>query len=843
MHTLVLSALLLLQTGEAQADEPPQAQPGVTTPAPKRKAAGVTTKNDTRPGEGQKAVRAQGVPANTQALQLPPWSTPVEVELQSQIVPDPDRPDAEKIVFNAQLGTPNFEDSEEGVTSMEDAVPATGKPFSNRTNIRYVVKEGTFTCDIPMFRDSTSDIPYSFVMTIEANKSKTHYILRAKGEIPHLQSRWEKLGLTGQILFASLAALLSTAFVMLIIWFVRGRNREPELTYRPAARSLQQQPPNQPIYREPVTNPYIASAAPSHFEQQSDIYRTVKDNSQKIADLEQSLSSLLGRPTDEWRNAIGNVGDLQAISCLVQPRAARHAGHSGLAPEEQAILAVVNQWISSGVTNREQMLTMATELGQEMKLMQHVNVTRLLGDVTALDAVDLAESITDGGWLYCTGQDGLGMVAPADTRLFPSAQDRTLLQRMFDGVNPGSGQVQFAQIYRPCRLRIKQAPNRYEIVQKGLLQLFGQPSPTAPPPPDYLSLRQPIQSRAIRPGSSPTLVSVVREQMESLANRLASMENILNGLSARSEVPITASRIADLDQFVLTNVQRQVQQIEQRLSQQVEQLLKLPAAAAPTAAGPSTTVVRVLGEQVTEIRKLIQELTMRIDKVETDRTRGARVRATLAPGKQSDEASVQEIVVRNEPTNVADTRVPSSAPGQVSLLTPRVAEGVSTIAEQSAGERRGLPAGWQEVVAGIEAFTGLAERDLAESLKRLQIALQKLPGGSGIRLLHLMETMGKFRVHDATVSPEGQVVCSSCDGPRTFQVAVCAGEDGASELQVLFAAGDYAPYNYPAGYRQLIQSMPNQQFQIQTVLAPAVLTLISGNPPAEYTVQYKLQWR
>jgi hypothetical protein len=93
------------------------------------------------------------------------------------------------------------------------------------------------------------------------------------------------------------------------------------------------------------------------------------------------------------------------------------------------------------------------------------------------------------------------------------------------------------------------------------------------------------------------------------------------------------------------------------------------------------------------------------------------------------------------------------------------------------------------------------------------------------------------------MSPEGQVVCPSCDGQLTFQVAVCVGGEGAPELQVLFAAGDYAPYNYPAGYRQLIQNLPNQQFQIQTVLTPAVLTLVAGNSPAEYAVKYKLQWR
>jgi hypothetical protein len=251
------------------------------------------------------------------------------------------------------------------------------------------------------------------------------------------------------------------------------------------------------------------------------------------------------------------------------------------------------------------------------------------------------------------------------------------------------------------------------------------------------------------------------------------------------------------------------------------------------ALGIFTKAMRRLREEFAGVTKAVQDLAERIEKVEAE----LRLRASRAWPPDSD------VTEERSPAAPPPARLPAAAASPAPVLEPRSGATDTTAAKQPAIRSQGLPVGWLEVVGRVGVIRGLGEKELSESLQKIKLALEELPGGSEIRLVHLMETMGRFRVHDAVTSPQGQVLCRTCDGPRTFQVGICAGEEGANELQVIFPPGDYAPYNYPAGYRQLIQNMPNEQFQIQTVLAPASLMLVPGTSPAEYTVQYKLQWR
>jgi hypothetical protein len=370
---------------------------------------------------------------------------------------------------------------------------------------------------------------------------------------------------------------------------------------------------------------------------------------------------------------------------------------------------------------------------------------------------------------------------------------------------------------------------------------MGQPSPPGPIPPDFLSLRRQIQSTAVGPASSPTLVSVIREQMETLARRLADIENTLNGLMRRPETPISASQVAGLNEFVLQSFEKDVRQVEERLAQRFR-----PQAAAPSPElERTTTMVEGLRKEFAGIKTQVLDLAERIEKVEAER----RVRRFKAASPASNAAErplpAQALAALEErpPAALPLASPPTPATSPAPVLEPRPAATDTTAAKQPAARSQGLPVAWQEVVGGVGVFRGLGEKELSESLQKIKLALEELPGGSEIRLVHLMETIGRFRVHDAVTSPQGQVLCRTCDGPRTFQVGICAGEEGATQLQVILPPGDYAPYNYPAGYRQLIQNMPNEQFRIQTVIAPALLMLVPGTSPAEYTVQYRLQWR
>jgi len=253
--------------------------------------------------------------------------------------------------------------------------------------------------------------------------------------------------------------------------------------------------------------------------------------------------------------------------------------------------------------------------------------------------------------------------------------------------------------------------------------------------------------------------------------------------------------------------------------------------------------MKSLRKEIADTRTLVQDLTERIDKMEAD----VKINPVQMP--REVEAIARPLPPQPPPCLEASSATPSPASGAPPPATLRVEVPASPAvalaaprAAPPAAKPEGLPDGWPKAVAALGAWRGLDEKELAEGLEKLKIALQKLPGGAEIRLVHLKESMGKFQVHDAVAAPEGQITCRVCDDPKTFQAAVCAGEEGAATLHVLLPPGDYAPYNYPAGYHKLIQNMPNQQFQIQTVASPTVLTIVPGSSPTEYEVQYKLQW-
>ena len=498
---------------------------------------------------------------------------------------------------------------------------------------------------------------------------------------------------------------------------------------------------------------------------------------------------------------------------------------------------------------------MAAQLGREMRLMQQVSVARLLSDVTAFGAADLAESKTDGGWLYCSTADGQGVVAPADARLFQSDHDLMLLRRMFEGVDDAvSAPTQFEKVYRPCRIRSKQPPDRYEIVQKGLLQFAGQPRPPAPAPPSYYSLRLEIQGSSMQAPS--TLVSVVAAQIRALARRLEDIEGTLDSLSTRSTAAIPVSQIADLENRLRQGIREEIRQTEARLTEQFKTQIAAAAPQPPTELGVTKVRVEALIKRVARMEKDLKTVFSKTassdwnpaeeprsaDKAPVPAARpAAETRAVTATGRPAiaEQPPVEQPLAAAPPRSAA-----LPVPPLVSMPQPQAPAILATTGEQPPAEDEGLPKGWQQVVGSLVAFNGLDEKELCESLLRMKAALEGLSGQTEIRIVHpmFMGASGRFRVHDVVTNQPGQVVCQVCGDSRTHQAVVCAGKEGAAKLEVLFAPGDYAPYNYPAGYQQLIQNSPNMQFRMETIKGPAVLTLVPGSSPAEYTVLHKLQW-
>ena len=439
-----------------------------------------------------------------------------------------------------------------------------------------------------------------------------------------------------------------------------------------------------------------------------------------------------------------------------------------------------------------------------------------------------------------------------------------LLQRMFSDVDADSEPFRFARMYRACRLRLKQPPYRYEIVQKGVLQLAGFPSPLPLPPTDYESLLHPVQTPPVMRSSAPTLVSVIKEQIEGLAARLDTVDSGLNRVLTGLEAPIAPSRIVSLDKSIQRVVQGELRQMEDRLAQRLS-----PPAPAPAPAPGSEfalTAVRRLREEFNVVSATVKDLAERTHKLEAGagaspveppaeveaskarppqpppRVISPSVSGSSAPSARAPALTPVEIPAEPAAASSDPQRWKRSSSAPVEPRPAPAAPLASSRAEPPAAKPEGLPDGWAKAVASLGAFRGLGEEELADSLEKMKNALQQLPGGAEIRLVHLKESMGKFQVHGAVAEPGEQVICRPCAEAKTFQAAVCAGEEGAATLHVLLPPGDYAPYNYPAGYHKLIQNVPNQPFHIQAVVSPAVLTVVPGSSPTEYEVQYKLQW-
>ena len=229
---------------------------------------------------------------------------------------------------------------------------------------------------------------------------------------------WERLW----NLLTSFGAGLLGVLVVLILWEMRGKKSvydAPEIP--PQHWNLP--PPVQPDNQELLSERKISTALQPILQSLRENSKKMKGLEEQVSDIPKDLGSLAERLTSDWRKTLGDVRDLQAISGVTPQVARKKDEQSPLGRAEQAVLAVVNQWISSGSKKRQEMLTMAGNLGLGMQLMEQRDPAKVLSDVMGIGMVDLAESVNDGGWLFCNGADGIGYAAPADSNLFQGSPD------------------------------------------------------------------------------------------------------------------------------------------------------------------------------------------------------------------------------------------------------------------------------------------------------------------------------------------------------------------------------------------------------------------------------------
>jgi hypothetical protein len=525
------------------------------------------------------------------------------------------------------------------------------------------------------------------------------------------------------------------------------------------------------------------------------------------AKIEQVLRPALDDLRSELRRAVGAEAEIRTVGSVIKPRTAPSLMHSRGADQdrdEQVLLAAINRWIALDGEDRQELPKLARNLGLETRLMMHVNLIKLSADATALSDVEFETSESDGGWLWVDTSPNEAIAAPADARLFRSGQAPLLLERTFEGSKGGGESLRIAKIYRACRLRRKDAGGRFAVVQKGTLQLWGRPAPDLPPPREYSLLEQ--QQHL----GQPSLAGVLRGQLELISGRLFELENAASGMR-QGEQGIQASAALSL---VVDDLGKQIRLIQQAQSSIVSQVKRLAddrtelKPAVPGVAGSFTPQVwegrlADLETRTEAVRTQVEELLRLMS--------GRQVFAAPAPQPAEGASTIRQ-----------DVSAVSSPPLRkpVSADTP-------------------LPEGWAKAVS--DRVTGpLSEELQTRKLAALVERISRLGGQYPIRLVHVAEGQGKFRVHDARIVDD-RVICNVCGSAKTYESACCAGSDGAPVLHILLPLGLYAPYNYPAGYSQFLQDVPPHQFEIRSVGSPAVLQAVSGSP-GEYMVQQKMQW-
>ena len=560
------------------------------------------------------------------------------------------------------------------------------------------------------------------------------------------------------------------------------------------------------------------------------------------------------------RQLVGEDADIREVGMIFRPRVAGTnvlAGQRTHGREEQVLLAVANHWIASDGEDRRSLVQMAGELGLAVRLMQHVHLTEIFRDVAAYKDADFEPSETDGGWLWFDTSATEALAVPADCRLFRGGRAPMLLDRTFEGAQDLAADFKFVTFFRVCRLRSKGDASRYELVSKGLVQVTGRPAPASTPV-DYISLLQQYRQRVATEGGPTSIARIVKSQLELINQRLIAAERAIqsqanppSGVSADNEV-----------RSALSGVQQRLKALEEKTKQP-------PRPAVAPEAGLPTAAAAPIGKRVTGLEEDFLTLARRVETVEASldnlRTpdRGVVATAQASEVLSAEPMSVQpptdltpllapaepglavppperkSAVPTDEPTLPAFPAVPKS----LGLpMEPLSMDNLVARPEPIPSSPKALPDGWTAALERSSLDGQAGEPHYRRRLLTLRDGLVALGGTTAIRVVHVVESQGRLRLHEVASVAGDELACMVCGRASSFQMAVCAGEPGASLVQIIFPAGGYAPYNYPAGYAQLMQDVPARSFEIRSALSPAILHRAPGGAADEYTVAQKMQW-
>ncbi|MEK7752911.1 MAG: hypothetical protein AAB654_13400 [Acidobacteriota bacterium] len=499
---------------------------------------------------------------------------------------------------------------------------------------------------------------------------------------------------------------------------------------------------------------------------------------------------------------------------------------------EQFLLAAVNYWLESRSRDRAELVRLVEALGVRAQLYAHKNLTRLFSDITKF-VYEFEPSERDGGWLWVAGPEtGDFLIVPTDAAFFQVGKAPDLLDRLFEGMQRAGDVFQFRGIFRACRVRRSPDGAGYTLEKKGCLQLEGEPAPNLPLPPPYFDLR----AHAAPPLAGQPLAETLRDAFlrssEGLQRTQAILEDVRQQLAQARKQPAAQAGIDELRQQ-LTQAQRQTTDQVAKLSEieaalvalrgKLEELPSRPATAPVAAAPGESLAVKALRHQLdARISALETELLKLMERFDDDVARlGTEARAEGESLPKPGEEAVAAAGGQPAPARAAEA----------GKLPKAWREALRTAADRS------VPPSPSERVSKAVFLRRLTE--LAQALSELGD-----PAASPVEVVHLKVKGEEFEIHETEPIPQNpdERMCKRCQVPHCFQLAVCAGAADEEAVSLLYPLGVLVPSNYPAGYINLVASLPATPFLIGDILQPARLELVPRDVGAAYRVRQKLQW-
>ena len=506
---------------------------------------------------------------------------------------------------------------------------------------------------------------------------------------------------------------------------------------------------------------------------------------------------------DRLAVVVGGDSELRDLATQLRPRQVRSPAVvlSGVPPEEQALLALVNHWLEGGSRDRNELRAAAQELDLDARFYTHKDVSKALMDLGA-SRFCFEPSEKQGGWLWVALGTGEVIALPADVAFFQIGKAPDLLDRLFEGMKGASEAFRFHRFYKACRLRQAGSMNIYEVASRGILQLDGQPPPSDAQPPDYAAL---VAARRGNPqeASDVSLANSLRTFITEVADRLQGQETAIQTVSDQLSTRASSN---------LTEMRNRAEALEQKVEGIESQVRRVAAdiGALPAATSPAPPIAASVKEEP--------------------------VQSTPAPAVPPETAPV-----------------PATAPQAAPPASPPPPPTVITVPPDPANERIVpqpdwyMPPGWQQAMREACRLAAGGAEESADSrtyLWRLSLLRKTLAGleqGVVVRIVHLKNEDDSFYVHDIDSMGEEaeEVRCKECASMQSWQLVVGLGERDGMTLSVLLPLGAVYPSKYADGYDNLMENFRNSQFHIREVQQPARLR---KNDRGVYTVPAKMVW-